>query len=337
MLRRSLLVTLVTVVAFCPSWPSIAVADPVPQVTDPVPQVTDHDSYGGGATVTTTVLPGFQDSNGTTQSPANDLMCYANGGAEIPCWSGDYPWNTQFQRYCRVINPAIDDPIWTGHLTSRGHPTQIPYSCIADSGYPDCTLWADIIESTPQRPGADPISLVKSALSSVDLHAPTVGVGAYVYPKYEQWGLSWWVGAPMWLWVDAKDDHQWGTHTISATADGLTVTATVTAKKVSFDPGDGSPPVTCRSAGTFRPWNVRDPLSHHSPSGCEYTYPHTNELGNMNSRYEVSATVTWEVVWTATDGEAGSFTVDVPSTSSPSIHVGEIRAVMVPDPLATPR
>jgi len=141
----------------------------------------------------------------------------------------------------------------------------------------------------------------------------------------------------MWLWVDATDDLQWGTHTISATAGDMSVTATATATSVTFDGGDGSAPKTCHNPGSPRGWHPNDPMSKHSPSGCEHTYLHTNELGNVNSRYEVSAIVTWTVKWSATDEEAGSFTMDVASTTSPSIHVGELRSVMVPNEIPTPR
>jgi hypothetical protein len=71
------------------------------------------------------------------------------------------------------------------------------------------------------------------------LKPPTVGVGAFVYDRYEEWGLSWWVGAPMWLWVDDRDDLQWGTHEISGEDAGLSVSASVRATSVSFDPGNG--------------------------------------------------------------------------------------------------
>jgi hypothetical protein len=132
----------------------------------------------------------------------------------------------------------------------------------------------------------------------------------------------------MWLWVDATDPLQWGTHTVTATADGFTVTATVTADQATFEPGDGTSPVVCRSAGTPRPWDPYDPLDHHSPTGCEHTYLHTNVLGDITSRYTVTAAVTWKITWTTTDGQAGTLTTQVASTTEAAIHVGELHAVI---------
>jgi len=189
-------------------------------------------------------------------------------------------------------------------------------------------VWAATNPSTPAKPGVDPVTLVRTAISSLDLHPPTVGVSAYTYPGYEDWGLSWWVGAPMWLWVDATDTLQWGTHTITANQDSLTVTATITATQVNFDPGDATGPVTCKTPGTPRPWDPNDPLSHHSPTGCEHTYLTTNTLGDTTSRYTVSATVTWTVTWTTNDGQSGNFTTTTTSTTNPAIHVGELRVVL---------
>jgi hypothetical protein len=162
------------------------------------------------------------------------------------------------------------------------------------------------------------------------LHPPTVGVGAYVYPKYEEWGLSWWVGAPMWLWVDDADPLQWGEHSLDASLEDAGITASVEATRVVFDPGDGSKPVVCQSAGTPRPWDPKDRLDRHSPSRCEHVYEVPNEKGEVDSRYAVSATVEWEVEWRTTDGQSGVFTVEVSSVEDPSVHVGQIRAVLVP-------
>ncbi|MCL2470404.1 MAG: hypothetical protein FWF25_01490 [Propionibacteriaceae bacterium] len=229
------------------------------------------------------------------------------------------------------MNLPADSPLWEGHRDGSGNPTGTYYGCgnsdtqcLAGTVY----YWQDVAASTPAKPGVDPVTVVRSAVSSLGLHAPTVGVGAYVYPGYQQWGLSWWVGAPMWLWVDSTDALQWGTQSVSASADGVTVTATVTATSVSFDPGDGSEPVTCATPGTVRPWDPEDPLSHHSPTGCEYTYLQTNTLGDVGSRFVVSATVTWTVVWSSTDGQHGTFTTNIASTDNPSIHVGDISVVL---------
>ncbi|MCL2482127.1 MAG: hypothetical protein FWF43_01670 [Propionibacteriaceae bacterium] len=239
-------------------------------------------------------------------------------------------WSSTYNTYCEVVAWSANSPLWKGHLNASGEPQGTMYRCeVSVAGVlKQAYVWADTGPSTPAKPGVDPVTLVRSAVSSLDLHPPTVGVSAYTYPGYEDWGLSWWVGAPMWLWVDATDPLQWGTHTITASQDSLTVTATVTPSQVSFDPGDANGLVTCKTPGTPRPWDPNDPLSHHSPTGCEHTYLTTNTLGDTTSRYTVSATVSWSVAWSTNDGQSGSFTTTTSSTSNPAIHVGELRVVL---------
>jgi hypothetical protein len=55
----------------------------------------------------------------------------------------------------------------------------------------------------------------------------------------------------------------------------------------------------------------------------------TNTLGEIDSRYTVTATVTWQVTWSTTDGQYGQFDIEMASTDNPTIHVGEIHAVIV--------
>jgi len=267
------------------------------------------------------------DPSPDSRDPAPE--CVRPDGMPTACWYGDYWWSPAFNLYCQVATIPQDSPIWNTHRDSAGNPTGTAYQCLVSvNGTLKNTLyWQTIQQSTPIRPGTDPVTLVRSALASLDLHPPTVGVGAYIYPHYENWGLSWWVGAPMWLWVDATDDLQWGTHTLTATQDGTTVTATVTPTTATFDPGDGTTPITCPTPGTPRPWNPDDLLSHHSPTGCEHTYTTTNQLGSIDSRYTITATVTWTIDWTTTDHQHGTFTTTTTSTDHTTIHVGELRIV----------
>ncbi|MCL1907277.1 MAG: hypothetical protein FWG08_05110 [Propionibacteriaceae bacterium] len=174
--------------------------------------------------------------------------------------------------------------------------------------------------------------MARTTVAELGLKPPQVGVGAYVYPGEEQWGLSWWIGAPLWLWVDDTDTHQWGSHTLSVSEGGLTLNVVVKATQVSFNVGDGTPPVVCWSQGTPRPWNPNELMSKQSPSRCEHRYQTLNEQGNPDSRFTVSATVTWTATWNTTTGQAGSFTLDMSSTNNPTIHIGELRVVRVPNP-----
>jgi len=270
--------------------------------------------------------------------PAGDTPCYRSDGKEVACWSGTMWWNAALDQYCNEIHMAPEDPRWDGHRDGLGNPTGTMYHCSYGASHPDdVILWLPTVPTTPRVPGSDPEGAVRTAIATLQLHPPTVGVGAYVYRGYEEWGLGWWVGAPMWLWIDSTDPLQWGVHTLTASIGSASITATIKATQVQFDPGDGGKPVICKTPGTPRPFKRDDPLDRHSPTNCEYVYPHTNVLGDKNSRYEVTAAVTWDVTWSATDGQSGTFTMTMVSAESPSIHVGELRVVRVPDPVPTSR
>jgi len=322
MLRQFRILVPLSIIACCIGlYPAAAIAE-TPCST------TKSNQYN---TVSCEVTSAGTPSTGTTASPdapAAPTGCYRWDGTEVPCQSGGKWWYARYEKYCvPSAGPKGYDPWADDHQDSR----TTGGSYLDCGGVPRDPLRVYYWDENPTvQASADAEAVVKTAVATLGLHLPTVGVGAYVYPGYEQWGLSWWVGAPMWLWVDATDDRQWGTHTISATEGGTGVTATVTSTMIRFDPGDGSPPVICRIPGTPRAWNPTDLMRNHSPSKCEYTYMETNTLGDINSRFTVSATVTWTVAWTSTDGRAGSFTTDVASDSNPSIHIGEIRTVLVP-------
>ena len=271
------------------------------------------------------------DPGGSTGESSEPECFYFD--TKINCTDGSYQWYPERFQYCKTYDVPPDSAEWGEHRDAQGNPVGGLYQChylaYRAAGYGDHVVWMDTPDAVP---GVDAEAVVRTAVDSLGLKSPMVGASAYVYPGYEDWGLSWWVGAPMWLWVDSTDDLQWGTHNLSASEGGVTITASVTSTKTVFDPGDGSTPVVCRVPGTPRPWNKNDLLKNHSPSGCEHTYLETNTMGDKNSRFTVSATVTWSVAWSASDGRSGTFTVDRPSTSNPAIHIGEIYTVLVPPP-----
>ena len=268
----------------------------------------------------TELVPGTAGDSGSS-----DSGCVDASGNPVDCYRGEAWWSPTYQAYCEVAVGAPGQAL-TAPMAVEPDPDAILYLCTSLTG------WVTPVWETPSTPGTSAETIVRSAVTTLGLHAPVVGVGAFVYPGYEPWGLSWWVGAPLWLWVDTSDDLQWGSHTISASLDGVSITADVTASTVTFTMGDDSDPVSCKGPGTPRYWDPNDLLSNHSPSGCEYTYTTTNTLGDKRSRFEVSSSVTWVVTWSASTGEQGSFTTVVESTSPASIHVGQIKVVAVPVP-----
>jgi len=268
-----------------------------------------------------------QSSGGSSDSSGGSVEgCFNRLGEPVDCWLDEMWWSSTYNAYCKQVAPPDN-----AHVTGGGEPVGSYFRCaqlvVVGGVEKNFMIWVN--EPAPPTPTSQRIEgEVRTVVASLGLHPPTVGVGAYVYPDARDWGLSWWVGAPMWLWVDARDNLQWGEHTLETSLDGTTISTKIRAAKVTYDVGDGSRPIVCGSVGSTR-YNLDDRqlLRDHSPSGCEHVYMHTNVLGDKNSRYTVSAVVTWEVKWSATTGQSGSFTIDVASVDNPAIHIGEIRIV----------
>ena len=128
----------------------------------------------------------------------------------------------------------------------------------------------------------------------------------------------------MWVWIK-QDNHQWGTQSTTVSEQGITVSLTAKSTRTTFDPGDGSAAVSCRSAGTQR-YPASD-IGDVSPHGCDHRYLVRNSKDDESERYHVSGFVTWTITWTASNGEYGTFPIDVASTADVSIRIGELFAV----------
>ncbi|MFF5938981.1 ATP/GTP-binding protein [Streptomyces sp. NPDC012508] len=143
-------------------------------------------------------------------------------------------------------------------------------------------------------PRIDPEVVARRAVDSMRLDGPAVAsprsAGTYV------------IGMPVWMWV-TPSPNTFGPVTASATAGGVTVTATATVSSVRWDMGDGKA-VTCAGPGTrYTP----DRGKTMSPD-CGHRYEHTS-AGKPGERYKGRATATWTVEWSAPAlGDAGTLT-----------------------------
>ena len=102
------------------------------------------------------------------------------------------------------------------------------------------------------------------------------------------------VNLPTWMWVE-----DWNPRRASASEGPLTVTVVASPRSVLWRMGDGSE-VVC---GPGTPWNpaLRD---EQQSTDCSHTYTRSsaNQPGLV---YQAQATMTWDVDWTATNGESG--------------------------------
>lgn len=127
------------------------------------------------------------------------------------------------------------------------------------------------------------------------------------------------VRLPIWL---AVGEDIWHPFTSTASAGGITATATATPTIVSWSMGDGAT-ITCRGPGTAYKQG-RDEPRKESPT-CGHTYVESSATA-PNTKYPVAATITWAITWSAA-GESGTLPALV-TTSSTSFRVAESQAIV---------
>ncbi|MFF8717045.1 ATP/GTP-binding protein [Streptomyces sp. NPDC015184] len=183
--------------------------------------------------------------------------------------------------------------------TCRNGPggTPVYSSFVADAGNP--------------VPAIDPRVVAQQAVSRMKLSGPKIAsprpAGKYV------------VGVPTWMWVE-KGPSTFGPATTSATAGGVTVTATAVVTRIVWDMGDGAQ-VACAGPGTVYAASYG---RQESPT-CGHTYTRTSASGG-GGKFTVTATATWSVQWQVNGGgEAGQFTET--RQSQEQVAIGELQVV----------
>ncbi|MFD0327079.1 ATP/GTP-binding protein [Streptacidiphilus monticola] len=152
--------------------------------------------------------------------------------------------------------------------------------------------------------------LAQQAVSKMTLNGPDIGIA----PKPGGKGL---VGLPVWLW-DNVSPTTYGPNTASASASGVTVTATGQVSQIAWDMGDGTT-VTCDDAGVaYQPsFGARMPA-------CGHVYTRTS-AHQPGGAYPITATSTWVVNWQATTGQSGQ--ISVTRQSRTSAVIGELQVL----------
>ncbi len=173
------------------------------------------------------------------------------------------------------------------------------------------TATGDVVSSRyfiyqPGAPAMSPLALARSAVSSLTLAFPSPQTN----PGIDQRQLP---GIDTWMWIDAAD---WQPVSASASIPGMSATVTATPTQVTWDMGDGSAPVVCDGPGT--PYDPERPPADQT-SDCTYRY-------QRRGSYPASATVRWEITWSASDGDGGSL-APVDRTTTFTMTVAERQAV----------
>ena len=204
--------------------------------------------------------------------------------------------------------PIAGDPGWEGHTDGAVYYCQPPGSVVS-TGIK--IFWSAISPLAALPP--DPAQLARQALAAMALKAIQIGIAPD--PKPGSIGL---VGLPVWMWT-IPTQQTYGPITRSASAGGITVTATAKVKTLVWSMGDGNT-VTCASPGT--PYS--DGYGKSDSPTCGHRYSRTS-LGQPGDAYPIGATSYWEVTW-AGGGENGVIKIDF--TANTQTRIGELQVLV---------
>ncbi len=195
---------------------------------------------------------------------------------------------------------------WEGHEPGDG--AVYEQNCTRNGGNLTIARMVWLAEP-PEQEAVDPAVLAQRAVDSMTLLGPDIA-SPRAAGKYT-------VGVPMWMWVN-QSATTYGPNTASASAGGITVTATAKVSKIVWDLGDGAS-VTCNGPGT--PYQGSQGMAQ-SPT-CGHVYSKTS-AGVKNGKYPVTATSTWTIDWQG-GGAAGQLT-EIRQTNV-QVAIGELQVV----------
>lgn len=164
----------------------------------------------------------------------------------------------------------------------------------------------------PLRPSFSDVSAIaRQLVLTMSVDRPVIRVGPD--PSANEWNMAV-VGHPLWLWTTEP-----GTKSATMTSSGYRFTLAATRTSVTFDPGDGTGAITCRSMSAYPGSSA---VGRTSPT-CGHTYQHASPAGGS---FTITATGTWEVDWSAM-GYSGTIPLTLSQTRT--LKVGELQAVRV--------
>lgn len=236
-------------------------------------------------------VPGFRAA-----SQAQDPAWYPN-------WSG---WSPDW--YPSLIPPPYkegDGVVYSGHCyVHAGH-----------GDWVDFPVWFPSVTTPPTIP-----QLLAQAQAKIHM----TGAQIEIAPKPGGMGL---VGLPVWL-ATAVTPQTWGPQPVTVGAGGLTLTAVATGQQITWDMGDGSPPIVCK-AGQGAPGTAYKPGLPDSARTCGYTY--TKSSGAQpGGVYKVTATTLWQIAWNTNTGANGVVTPAPTTTATTTVSIGELQVVQSP-------
>ncbi len=218
--------------------------------------------------------------------------CYWDGSSQgikdpppgpVPCNKDGGYWSNSYNCYISLLEPQppAGDPAWQGHDPSDGG----VYQCYQPQT--DLLIWMWSANPPPNSgTGPTPREVAQLAIADMQLTAINIGIA----PKAGDGSVGI-VGMPVWMWAANPNVHTWGPSTASASAGGVTVTATARVLKVTWDMGDGNK-VVCTKPGT--PYKAAYGKKKSPDCGHVYTTSSASEPGDT---YTVTATSDWVIEW----------------------------------------
>ncbi|MGW0651148.1 ATP/GTP-binding protein [Streptomyces umbrinus] len=211
--------------------------------------------------------------------------------------------------------PPAGSELWQGHDPSEGAMyVRVCPALQAAAGAGFGGLAGPQVFWAAQAPVAnvDPAQLAQEALDKMTLLGPDI----QITPRPGGKGV---VGMPVWMWT-TQSAETYGPNSASASAGGITVTATAKVKRIVWDMGDGTT-VTCTTAGT--PYKAEFGKKDSPDCGTRYSDPSSTQPGG---RYHVTATSTWQVDWQVNGGgETGQLAAT--RNNAVDINIAEVQVL----------
>lgn len=258
---------------------------------------------GEGGTDTTPVV---------NARPGTAAATCSYAGQPIPCTSSAGTWSASRSCYVALAEPQPlpNTEVWGGRSDGAIYRCSPP---VAIPGTATSFFWA---ASNPVG-GPSPRALADQAVEAMNLRAGLIGI--VPEPGPGKVGI---VGMPAWLWIADPGESTVGPITRTASAGGVTVSATARLERVVWSMGDGAT-VTCAGpAALGTPYEDRFGASP-SPT-CGHTYTRMSD-DQPSDAYTVTATSYWTVTWS---GGGASGTIPLDFSRSTQITVGEIQVLI---------
>lgn len=280
-----------------------------------------HVNPATGQCVVYVQVPAHPGSTGTAgddgpKDTGSGAACYwdpAKGGGAgssaqpVPCQSTHGYWSNTDNCYVKALDPQPPpDP------NDRRQGTV--YNCYDPQTGASFHFW----QATPPPEaavGPTPREVAQMAIKKMNLSA--INIGLAPEPGPDSIGV---VGMPVWMWAQEPGAHTSGPLTESASAGGVTITATAKVLHITWGMGDGTE-VVCKTAGTpYKPEYGRK----NSPD-CGHTYK-LSSVRETDDAYTVTATSSWVITWSGA-GQTGTIRLDG-LTRSTQIRIGEAQVLV---------